>query len=225
MSRLLVRLYAIGIGQLLVIAIGAIAIGVLLASPPPLGRVDGFVADAASSRIEPVLGDPAALASKLDSLKREAGLAITVYDDHGAVLASNVEPPLAMDAPPKGPPPVGPNLGPPGPPPTLVRHLGTKAMVVQPEGHPPSQWPPYLTLACGLIVVGVGALFIRRQVVGPLDRIATASRALGRGDLRARTGVRRDDELGDVARSFDDMAERIERLVLAEKELLVSVSH
>ena len=49
--------------------------------------------------------------------------------------------------------------------------------------------------------------------------------ALGAGDLRARSGSTRSDELGDVARAFDEMAAQIERLLRAEKELLANVSH
>jgi len=40
-----------------------------------------------------------------------------------------------------------------------------------------------------------------------------------------RAGLRRADEIGDVARAFNDMAVRIEQLLLAEKELLANVSH
>src|SRR5262249_22481855 len=51
------------------------------------------------------------------------------------------------------------------------------------------------------------------------------ARAFGGGDLRARVGEARRDELGDVARAFDEMADRVTDLLRAEKELLASVSH
>ncbi len=227
MSRLLVRLYAIGVVQLVVVAIGAIAIGILVSTPPPFGRIDGFVADSAAAGLEPSAADPAALAAALVRLQNDAALDATVWDADGKLVATNVEPPIPV-VPPPGPPP-RPFLGPPGPPPSLLRtlHAGGRELrlVVHPQGPPPSRWPPFLTLACGLVVVGVSALFTRRFIVRPLDRIATAARALGAGELGARTGLRRGDEIGEVARAFDDMAARVERLVRAEKELLGSVSH
>jgi signal transduction histidine kinase len=47
----------------------------------------------------------------------------------------------------------------------------------------------------------------------------------GSGDLSARADLRRRDEIGDVARAFDQMAERIETLLTAERRLLQDISH
>ena len=47
----------------------------------------------------------------------------------------------------------------------------------------------------------------------------------GQGDLSARTGSKRGDELGKLARSFDRMAERTQVLLTAERRLLQDVSH
>src|SRR5262249_58497438 len=57
-----------------------------------------------------------------------------------------------------------------------------------------------------------------------------AARRLGAGDLSARVpteGVhpRRRDEIAELTRAFNEMAERVERLVHAEKDLLANVSH
>ena len=49
--------------------------------------------------------------------------------------------------------------------------------------------------------------------------------SLGQGDLRVRSELERNDELGEVARAFDEMAERIQKLLQAEKELLANVAH
>lgn len=84
---------------------------------------------------------------------------------------------------------------------------------------------PLLTLSAGLLIVGVGALLMARWLVRPLQQLAKAAYSLGEGDLRARSGLLRADEVGDVGRAFDLMAERVERLVRAEKELLANVSH
>src|SRR6202000_3073687 len=55
-----------------------------------------------------------------------------------------------------------------------------------------------------------------------LSRMATS---LGKGDLSARSELTRSDEVGDVARAFDEMAERIQKLLQTEKELLANVAH
>jgi two-component system OmpR family sensor kinase len=77
----------------------------------------------------------------------------------------------------------------------------------------------------GFVILGIGSLLTARSIVKPLEDLARAARALGSGDLHARSGIRRNDEIGELARTFDDMGERIARLVLAEKELLANVSH
>lgn len=123
-----------------------------------------------------------------------------------------VAPPYSSLSPPHhGLDPQGPLLDPQGP--LLRRH------------HP---WPvaPLVTfLLSGLVIVGVGAFLTARWLLRPLETLSDAARALGSGDLRARTGLKRQDELGNVGRVFDDMAERIECLLMAERELLANVSH
>jgi signal transduction histidine kinase len=61
--------------------------------------------------------------------------------------------------------------------------------------------------------------------VSPLRRVASTVDAFGRGDLSVRVESKRRDEIGDVARSFNSMADRIETLVTAERRLLQDVSH
>jgi signal transduction histidine kinase len=59
----------------------------------------------------------------------------------------------------------------------------------------------------------------------PLRALSKAAKAFGTGDLAARVKLARGDELGEVARAFDDMADRVTELFRAEKELLANVSH
>jgi two-component system OmpR family sensor kinase len=76
-----------------------------------------------------------------------------------------------------------------------------------------------------LLLVGVSAVLTARWLGGALEKLSAAARGLGEGKLATRTGLRRDDELGDVALAFDEMAARIEQLVSAQRELLANVSH
>jgi len=98
----------------------------------------------------------------------------------------------------------------------------------RPHDRPPPglPWAPLLTFfASGLLIVGVGALLSWRWMAQPLAQLSRVARSLGAGDLKARAALARSDELGDLGRGFDDMAERIEGLVLTQKELLANVSH
>jgi two-component system sensor histidine kinase CpxA len=47
----------------------------------------------------------------------------------------------------------------------------------------------------------------------------------GRGDISARSSIQRRDEIGGLAKSFNQMAERITALVTTERQLLQDVSH
>jgi len=69
---------------------------------------------------------------------------------------------------------------------------------------------------------------LARYVARPLATLRTATRELAGGHLAVRVGPalgRRTDELGDLARDFDGMAERLEGLVTAERRLLRDISH
>jgi two-component system sensor histidine kinase CpxA len=61
--------------------------------------------------------------------------------------------------------------------------------------------------------------------VSPLVRLTQTVDRFGRGDLSARAESKREDEIGILARSFDNMADRIETLLNSERRLLQDVSH
>lgn len=82
---------------------------------------------------------------------------------------------------------------------------------------------PFFLLVAALIALLGWVLSI--GIVSPLRRVAVTVDRFGRGDLSARVTSRRKDEIGNLARSFDSMAERIETLLTAERRLLQDVSH
>jgi signal transduction histidine kinase len=59
----------------------------------------------------------------------------------------------------------------------------------------------------------------------PLRRLRQTVERFGRGDLTVRSSSTRTDEIGDVARAFDHMADRLESLLGAQRRLLQDVSH
>ena len=86
--------------------------------------------------------------------------------------------------------------------------------------------PPIAFVAATiLVVVGVGAYFTARSIAQPLAALTKTTREFGKGNLEARSKSTRQDEIGELARAFDDMADRLARLIVAERELLANVSH
>jgi signal transduction histidine kinase len=59
----------------------------------------------------------------------------------------------------------------------------------------------------------------------PVRKLERAVERFGRGDLSARAATRRHDELGELGRTFDRMADRIQTLLDAEHRLLLDISH
>ncbi|XYI01048.1 sensor histidine kinase [Sorangium sp. So ce1128] len=82
-----------------------------------------------------------------------------------------------------------------------------------------------LRLSAVPILLMVVAVIFARHLVRPLQRIASAATRFGQGELTARAGIQRSDEIGEVGRAFDDMADRVTRLMTAQQELLANVSH
>jgi diguanylate cyclase (GGDEF)-like protein len=66
-------------------------------------------------------------------------------------------------------------------------------------------------IAVALVLAGA-ALFgaLQRSVVGPLRKLAAVAERIRGGELRARSGLTRKDEIGALAGTFDAMAERLQ---------------
>ncbi|MCX7751084.1 MAG: ATP-binding protein [Candidatus Bipolaricaulota bacterium] len=78
-------------------------------------------------------------------------------------------------------------------------------------------------------VVGILALVLAwllvRHFTGPLRRLEGAVTRVAQGDLAARVEVPADDELGRLSRSFNAMAESLERAEQAKRQLIADVAH
>jgi len=81
----------------------------------------------------------------------------------------------------------------------------------------------------GLIVlafaIGLIALPLIRQITKRLERLQRGVESLGAGDLSARVPVEGNDEVAQLASSFNRAAGRIEQLVTANRALLANASH
>jgi len=86
----------------------------------------------------------------------------------------------------------------------------------------------------GLVVIGAAgvlagvliAFALAGSLARPTQRLATAAQRLGAGDLSTRAGeIHGAAEVEELARSFDEMAERLERTVRAQREFVANASH
>jgi len=88
----------------------------------------------------------------------------------------------------------------------------------------------WLALAIiAVVVLGVAALVgdrLARWATRPLRRLDESATALGAGDLSTRVDVARGPpEAADLARTFNDMASRLEELVAGQRQFVADASH
>ena len=94
--------------------------------------------------------------------------------------------------------------------------------LAQPWFEPPNLLPYYAVV---IVVVAVLGAILAWHLVTPLRVLRNVVDRFGHGDRSARAGSKRKDEIGELARAFDEMAGRIETLLAAERRLLQDVSH
>jgi signal transduction histidine kinase len=80
--------------------------------------------------------------------------------------------------------------------------------------------------AVTLLLATIVGLLLARSVTGPLGRVEHATAAFGGGELSARVGAPGGPPIvRSLARSFDDMAARLEELVVAQDAFVADASH
>ena len=117
------------------------------------------------------------------------------------------------------PPPQDRRGGPMPPPPQFEQQQGILVFLIG------DKWVRLLVF---LPVAGIICYLLARSFSAPLARLRRTSRQIAAGDLSARIGTSLDkpgNEIGDLARDFDHMAERMEGLVTGQKRLLSDISH
>jgi signal transduction histidine kinase len=248
MARLHSRIYLHFLGVLVVAGLaGSLVFAV--------GARSTFVREAAERMVRHVaslagerFGDRAALAERLRQLHADLDVDVVVRDLDGRVVAAagRALPPLSdrqaadvragdivVDSRPtwRAAAPVRDVLA--G---TIVGTL--EAATPRRFGGPRLLWP-VLAVTAILLVVAAATRPLARRISRPIERLTDAARRLGQGDLTVRAPDPRApsprrwtrrvspdvDELRELTRSFNDMADRVERLVRGQRELLANVSH
>jgi signal transduction histidine kinase len=82
-------------------------------------------------------------------------------------------------------------------------------------------------------IIGIGVLLLllvalyyaTRQLISPIGIIRNGVNRFGSGDLTHRIEIDRKDELGDLATSINAMADDIQQMLDAKRQLLLAISH
>ena len=91
-----------------------------------------------------------------------------------------------------------------------------------PAAHP--KWVGWGTLSLLLAITWIAFRHVR-HLLRPLDDIRAGAIRFGRGEFDDAIPVRRDDELGDLARQVNTMAQEIRAMLDAKRGLLLAISH
>jgi two-component system OmpR family sensor kinase len=238
-ARLHSRIYVHFLGVLVVVAVTTAVVFALGTRDSFRREVAGRIAQHLASLAGERIADPDALTDRLRQIREDLRLDVRVRDLGGRTVAA------VGDAVPQLTPTEEADVRAgrivvhgrhPGFAAAPVRDRSSGAVVGFIEGvarhhhGPPTLWHPFLLVALALVVVAVATRPLAHRISRPLERLTAAARRLGGGDLSVRVPAAvvrgaRADEIMELTRAFNEMAERIERLVYAEKELLANVSH
>ncbi|HEX6716688.1 MAG TPA: ATP-binding protein [Pyrinomonadaceae bacterium] len=177
----------------------------------------------------------AALMSALQATEKSSGVSATFFDESGKELSGRTIPPEAPELIAKAAETrdlefnfVGQNILVARP---VVSSKGQRYTYVAHIPRPPFQ-PSFQALGLRLLVVlvigGIFCLWLARYLTQPLLKLRTTTNELAEGNLGARVSTKlakRRDEVGQLGRDFNTMAERLQSMVKAQQRLLGDISH
>ncbi len=85
--------------------------------------------------------------------------------------------------------------------------------------------PPAARIVIAVLITGLVSLGLASLLTRPIRRLRTAAQRMAEGDLDVRVGGKGKDEVAQLARDFDVMAERLREMLDSQKRLLSDVSH
>jgi len=178
---------------------------------------------------------PGALSGALQATEKATGVSATFFDETGKELSGRTVPQKAQELSAKAAETrdIEFNFDVEG---TLVARpvvtsKGQLFIYVAHIPRPPFQ-PTFQTLGLRLLVVlvigGIFCYWLARYLTTPIFKLRTTTNELAEGNLGARVAtnlVKRRDEVGQLGRDFNVMAERLESMVKAQQRLLGDISH
>jgi two-component system, OmpR family, sensor histidine kinase BaeS len=80
-------------------------------------------------------------------------------------------------------------------------------------------------VAIAAVTLTLALLLTNRLVLAPIAALTAAVRSVERGQLSERVDIDRNDEIGELARSFNDLAARLEDSEARRKALIADIAH
>jgi signal transduction histidine kinase len=220
MRRLYLQIYLAVVASVVLLVL-LFSLVWLWAAPPGGGSLEA-VASLVEQHVPAAGSSPKEIEEALRGLSRRFRVTLTLWDSSGAELGSTSPLPLPR----------------PRADWTDSRFLRTRIggltlalrfsdgrwLVVHhhQEGH---AFAALLSLGLAAIAVASAAYPVVRRLTRRLERLQERVDALGEGQLGSRVAVEGNDEVARLARSFNRAAERIERLIEAQRALLAGASH
>jgi len=243
--RLFARIYLHFLGGLLVVAIAVSLLFAFTARGAFVQESSGRTSRHVASLVGETFGDRPALARRVQQIHKDLELDLVVRDLQGRVLAGAGAERSTFTAEQLAQVRSGLRMVQPDPEWSVaspVRDPKTGAVIgtVETTAHRRARWRgltrPAVMLGLMVVMFAGAAALLARRISQPLERLTAAVRRLGTGDLAARVPLdqrtwwrrrppSRGDELAELTQAFNDMAERIERLIAGQKELMANVSH
>jgi signal transduction histidine kinase len=204
----------------------------------PPGNFTTMFAQTAAEKFERE-GKAVALAY-LDALEQTTKTRAFLFDQDGNELAGRDTPAEAQEAARRARPErevrppangsqeyvVGSAVAPGGSRYVLVHQSMPRPRPPMPFPFWPRNW--WVQVIAVLITAGLLCYWLARYISSPVTKLRAATQQLASGDLTARVGAaqrRRRDEVAELGRDFDVMAERIETLMASQQRLLHDISH
>lgn len=228
-KRLFWRIYLYGLLFLLV-TIATVTFAIVLLQPESRfhGR-PGQYYSLLASELSRYLQQPDELQEAITRYSESLQQSFAVYDQHGHLLAkAGSIPPLPLEK-------------------SQIDKIGKWHPVhtengwvyTAPIGGEPDDRAPYLVVSGGkgggkrflfvlfaVLLAAAGLSWpLTKRLSSPLEQLTQTANSLAAGDLTARSTIRRKDEIGELARAFDNMANQLETRIRNEKELFANISH
>lgn len=177
----------------------------------------------------------AALTSALQQTEKSSGVSATFFDENGKELSGRAAPPGAGELIARAAESREIEFNFAGRETIVARPVvsakGQRYMYVAHIPRPTFQQglqPQLLRLLVILVIGGIFCFWLARYLTTPLLKLRTTTNELAEGNLGARVAdklTKRRDEVGQLGRDFNGMAERLESMVKAQQRLLGDISH
>lgn len=89
----------------------------------------------------------------------------------------------------------------------------------------PSPWKLLLNTLLGILLVLGTLYYILRKMISPLKGIQKSVKRIGLGELDHRITIKRNDEFGILSKEINSMADDVENMLEAKRQLLLAISH